>query len=276
MSSQSLDICSLSGNPDLYGIGVRVGLYLQWITTLLTTLLDPGEEELLRIINLLIQSSIFIGLAFLTSRHEIEAIDPVICVWLLFGALSSLSGSGMNPLGHYSGLFRILLYTALTGYALWFWFLGLDALLQRAWDENGQFCTVIAFFSQTDISGQFRNYNKAASIVAIFICLYFIKKWFSVFAHGPASSTVAGRSKRPEVEIGYLLLSTGIIVLSIVAIEYLLVQNQLSGISSPSSVGQLIPLLVGAFGFADLVFGIVRNRSWRKGRCWLLFRQHLS
>ena len=98
-------ICGFDGNPDLYGIGVRVGLYLQWIATLLTTLFEPKDEGLLRIVNLLIQSAIFIGMVLLTSHQEVQSIEPVLAIWLIFGALSSLSGNGMNPLGRFSGMY---------------------------------------------------------------------------------------------------------------------------------------------------------------------------
>ena len=109
--------CSFDGNTDLYGIGVRVGLYLQWITTLLTTIFSPGEEDILRAINLLIQSAILFGLVLITDRNEIHAIEPVISIWLTLGALSSLTGSWMNPIGHVSGVYRVILYTGIAGYA---------------------------------------------------------------------------------------------------------------------------------------------------------------
>ncbi|KAH7305412.1 hypothetical protein B0I35DRAFT_492721 [Stachybotrys elegans] len=110
--SQFLQTCPFAGNADLYGIGIRIGFYLQWISTLLATIFMPWEEDVLRILNLLIQSAVFLGLVLLTKEHEIRTIEPVITIWLLFGALSSLSGSGVNPLGRFSGFFRVTLYSA--------------------------------------------------------------------------------------------------------------------------------------------------------------------
>jgi hypothetical protein len=273
MSSAPLPICSLPGNQDLYGVGVRAGLYLQWLSTLLSTLLEPSDEDLMRIINLLIQSAIFIGLMLLTSRSEIQVLDPVISIWLLFGALSSLSGSGMNPLGRLSGLYRILLYTLVAGYACWFWFVGLEKLLQDAFQENGGPCAVIAMFDDVEISGIFKGYNRIASLVGLLLCVGFLLAWFVVWLKGENKSK---RSRRPQVEIAYLCLSTGIIVLSIVAIEYLLKRNQVTGISSPSSVGQLIPLLVGAFSTAETMVDIFKDKTWEKKRCWILCGWHLT
>jgi hypothetical protein len=274
MSTSSLPICSLPGDQDLYGVGVRVGLYLQWISTLLTTLLEPADEDLLRVINLLIQSAIFMGLVLLISRKEIQALDPVISIWLLFGALSSLTGSGMNPLGRLSGLYRILLYTCVAGYACWFWVTGLDHLLQNAFEENGGPCTVVAFFRGVDISGPFRNYNRLASGLGVVLCIGFLFAWLR--QKRSSSRNRSPKSRRPQVAVEYFLLSTGIIVLSIVAIEYLLKVNQVTGIDTPSSVGQLIPLLVGSFSFAETMFDVFSEKMWKRKRCWILFRTHLT
>jgi hypothetical protein len=122
-------ICGFSGNVDLYRIGIRAGLYLQWIATLFTTIFVPGDEEATRVVNLLIQSAIFVGLILLTDRHQVHPVEPAITIWLLFGALSSLTGSGINPLGRFSGGFRVLLYSGIAGYTSWFWFTGLDNIL---------------------------------------------------------------------------------------------------------------------------------------------------
>lgn len=47
-------VCPFAGNSDLYGIGVRIGLYAQWAATLLVTLFSPEDEETFRIVNLII------------------------------------------------------------------------------------------------------------------------------------------------------------------------------------------------------------------------------
>jgi hypothetical protein len=264
-------VCGFDGNADLYGIGVRVGLYLQWITTLLTTLFQPADERVLRVINLLIQSAIFIGLILLTNRQQVRAIEPIISIWLIFGALSSLSGSGMNPLGHFSGVYRILLYTAVAGYSCWFWFTGLDSLLSA---EPG--CVPIAFFDGISIAGRFRTFNKVASVLGLCICGVFIILTIRTFLIGPEGSNRRGRARRPRIQVEFFVTSTAIIGVSIAAVEYLVEANQITGINQTLSVSQLIPLLVGAFSFGEILLSVVMEGSYRRPRCWVLFGYHLS
>ncbi|KAF2810534.1 uncharacterized protein BDZ99DRAFT_463095 [Mytilinidion resinicola] len=262
--------CSFTGNADLYGIGIRIGLYLQWVTTLTTTLYEPKDEEILRVINLLIQSAVFMGLILLTSRNQIEPVEPVISIWLIFGALSSLSGSGMNPLGHFSGLYRVALYTAVAGYACWFWFTGLDGTLQ------GQQCETVAFFGRVSIAGRFRTFNKIASAFGVCICAVFVVLTARAFFRRYKGVPEASKPKRQKVSVELFIVSTAIIIISVVAVEYLLQANGITGINQTLSVGQLIPLLVGAFSFAEIVFSVVRKRLFRNARCWVLFGRHLS
>jgi hypothetical protein len=99
-------ICLFNGNLDLYGIGVRIGLYLQWIATLLVTLFDPAEEEIYRIINLIIQCALFLGLCAQTDQANV--LDPVIVGFLMCGSLSSLTGDNVGYMKHVLGLARIV------------------------------------------------------------------------------------------------------------------------------------------------------------------------
>ncbi|KAF2499625.1 hypothetical protein BU16DRAFT_615028 [Lophium mytilinum] len=262
--------CAFTGNADLYGIGIRTGLYLQWVTTLTTTLYEPKDEEILRVINLLIQSAVFMGLILLTSRNQIEPVEPVISIWLIFGALSSLSGSGMNPLRHFSGLYRVALYTAVAGYACWFWFTGLDGTLQD------QRCETVAFFGRVSISGRFRTFNKVASVVGVCVCAVFMALTARAFFRRYTGVPEAPKPRRQKVSVELFFASTTIMFISIVAVEYLLQANGITGVNETLSVGQLIPLLVGAFSFAEIVFSVVRKKLFRRPRCWVLFGRHLS
>lgn len=69
----------------------------------------------------------------------------------------------MNPLGHSSGLYRVILYSAVAGYACWFWSTGLDGLM-------GHDCDSVAFFGGISIAGRFRTFNKVASAAGLVVC----------------------------------------------------------------------------------------------------------
>src|SRR5438552_2852393 len=101
--------CSLQGNPDFYGPGIRTGFYLQRISALLITLFIPRKETLPQAINILLQLAIFSGILVLTRSKAATAVEIIIAFWLIFGSLSSLTGNGFTQLGKLVGIARPLL-----------------------------------------------------------------------------------------------------------------------------------------------------------------------
>lgn len=93
------DICNgFAGNSDLYGLGIRVGIYLQWISSLLTNiLLLKGVPDSLDT-NSIFLFAVFIAIANATNAtgglHPAEAF---IMLQLCFGyLLSVLSVTGLR------------------------------------------------------------------------------------------------------------------------------------------------------------------------------------
>lgn len=107
MASPPAGCPPLVGNPDLYGLGVRVGLYAQWTATLVTTVLDPANEAALRLLNLVVQTAVFLGLCTESGRHA-SAVGSLITQLLLCGSLSSITGDGVVHFGHASGFLRLV------------------------------------------------------------------------------------------------------------------------------------------------------------------------
>ncbi|RFU75999.1 hypothetical protein TARUN_6243 [Trichoderma arundinaceum] len=261
------------GNSDLYGVGVRVGLYAQWVATLLTTLFEPKTESTYRIANLIIQWSVFLGLCTQSNPGD-SLVGAVITQYLLFGSLSSLTGDGISHFSHFSGIFRIVFYTAVSAYGCWFWFKGIDEM-----DQPG--CPDIAFFGETTIHGWFRTLGKVVSAVGIVLCFFFIG--FSVYAttlrfsNGFRNGFKRKEKARPRVELALLVISMALIGISIYLVEHLIVVNDIQGvgIDDIGSVGQLIPLLAGGLGCALSLWKVVVHRLFMKKRCWFLFGYHL-
>ncbi|ORY02292.1 hypothetical protein BCR34DRAFT_605643 [Clohesyomyces aquaticus] len=255
--AQDLQPCPFEGNKDLYGAGESAsGLYLQWIATLLVTIFDQKEEKVLRVVNLLVQSAIFLGLCLIPTS-EIHAIEPVIMFWLLVGALSSLTGDGFSYFGHFSGAFR---------------FVGMEGMLQPG-------CKSTAFFGGAAIDGPFRTFSKAVSVVSLAVCIgclgfVFVamyRRWMNTKGTRKTIETQA-----PRVESSLLFILVGLVVVSIAAIEYLIKANSIAGTNEVESVGQLIPLLVGAFGCGIICWRIGKTKLYSRKRCWFLFNYHLS
>ena len=86
------------GNDDLYGLGIRIGIYLQWISSLLTSLLLPtGTSDYLDT-NSIFLFAVFIATATATQRNGgLHPAEAFIMLQLCFGfLLSVLSVSGFR------------------------------------------------------------------------------------------------------------------------------------------------------------------------------------
>ncbi|UKZ85260.1 uncharacterized protein TrAFT101_001128 [Trichoderma asperellum] len=262
-----------SGNSDLYGVGVRVGLYAQWVATLLVTVFDPKTESTYRIANLIIQWSIFLGLCTQSSQGD-PVVGAIITQYLLFGSLSSVTGDGIKHFSHFSGIFRIVFYTAVSAYGCWFWYEGIDDMFIPG-------CADVAFFGGVTIHGWFRTLGKVVSVLGVVICVGLV--FYSVYATKKRLSKgfregFGRREKvRPRVELVLLVLSMGLIGVSISLVEYLIQKNEIDGVGRKEigTVGQLIPLLAGGLGCAMSVWKILVHRLFLKKRCWFLFGYHL-
>lgn len=263
--------CTFQGSSDIYGIGVRIGLYTQWVATLLVTLFAPEEEETFRIVNLTINTSIFLGIA-VQSTTETNAVEPIIVLFLMFGSLSSLTGNGMSNSAHVSGAFRALFYTALAAYGCWFWFEGLDKMVKEG-------CEAIAFFGPSKVDGWFRSLGKAFSVIGLVVSAWLIgvcmKAIRSRFNNRFDAAMRRPRKQRPQVEIALLVLSGGLIAFSAAVVEYLIRVNHVTGLGAFEAVGQLIPFLIGILELTSIFWKILIKGLFFKKRCWFLFGHHL-
>lgn len=266
-----------TGNPDLYGIGVRAGLYAQWGATLVATVFDPATESELRMANMIIQCSIFLGLCT-ESDNGGSAAGAVIIMLLLCGSLSSVTGDGISHLGRFSGMMRFTFYTGLSLYGCWFWFVGVDKMIPAGCDE-------FAFFGRTGFHGWFRVLGKVLSVLGAVACMVLdvlcaMALWKRMFKGDVVASFAKGPNVRPKVELALVILSTGLLVFSVVLIEYLIDINHFSGItnnqsSGPDTTGQLIPLIAGGLSVILVIWKVLfRGLLFRK-RCWYIFGKHL-
>ncbi|KAI1808628.1 hypothetical protein F4811DRAFT_559034 [Daldinia bambusicola] len=259
----------MDGDADFYGIGIRLGLYAQSLTTLLVTLFVPEEEAVNRILNLLLQLAIFAGTLLSTSSGTIHAFEVIIVFWLLVGALSSLTGSGVTGTHSFSGICRLLFYIALSAYGCWFFFEGQDAMQDTP-------CVQIVFFGESSLNGWFRTFGKAASIISLKICIGLLA-WVGItYVKRGGGEKPRRISYRPQTEIMLMILSIAIIALSITSTEYVIAANHLSGVDDIFEVGQVLAFLVGLFQLLNVLVPIfIKGRLWAP-RCWLLLGRHIT
>ncbi|KJZ72427.1 hypothetical protein HIM_08230 [Hirsutella minnesotensis 3608] len=263
----------LVGNSDLYGLGVRIGVYAQWVATLLTTIFEPANESALRLLNLIVQMAIFIGLCSESSRRS-SAVGSVITLFLLCGSLSSVTGDGVSSFGHASGLLRVVFYMALSAYGIWFWFAGVQEMLRPG-------CPEVAFFGPSSITGWFRTLGKALSVAGLIACValavYCVYAVVRRFRGGLDAGFSRPSGQRPRVELMLVLTSAGLLSLSVATVEYLIQVNNIQGVGADKigSVAQLIPLLAGTLACFLSLWKILTHGLLFRKRCLFLFGRHL-
>jgi hypothetical protein len=183
----SIESCVLNGNSDLYGMGIRLGVHFQLISTLLANHFLPdalGEAWdantifLLSIFVAVIKSSIHIN--NLTAPEAFVMLQMLFAFqltvyhigpsfkWVLFEILTIiLSGTitsnmdwfdMVSELGRAQGdvsplgtTMRRFLALAIASYNVWFWFLGSDFL-----DSDRQCNSSVFLFARVDIHGKLR------------------------------------------------------------------------------------------------------------------------
>jgi hypothetical protein len=133
--------CSLDGSSDMYGLGIHLGFYLQWYSSILASWLAPSEIEGLRFTNSLFVAPTFFALITPTA-NDVSSLQPVdICVTLLlkFGyslfliplyiwrivtagkaSLDPARWPVVRPTALYNVLTSLLLL-AVGAFQLWFW-----------------------------------------------------------------------------------------------------------------------------------------------------------
>ena len=170
--------CSFEGDPDLYGLGIRLGIYIQWATSWLANNFIPEA-----IADNLDTNSIFllaVGVAVLhsTVASTINALDAIMLLMLAFGYLLSvlfligfrtthmdkvLDGVSF-PTSTFCVNARVLLGASLSAFAIWFWFVGIDTMTSDG-------CAPYFFlFTKTSALGGARVFEQTLSVIAL---LYF-------------------------------------------------------------------------------------------------------
>ncbi|XXG96429.1 hypothetical protein Hte_002712 [Hypoxylon texense] len=268
---ESPNPCEMEGDADMYGIGIRLGIYAQSLGTLLVTLFTQEEEGQNRIINLLLQLAIFAGTLLNTKTGVIHAFDVVIVFWLLAGALSSLTGDGLGGVGSFSGTCRLLFYTALSAYGCWFWFTGADDMVKPP-------CGIpeILFFGGSTLDGWFRTFGKVVAVLGLAVTTGMLFWTGAVYAKKGRGKNQERQSKRPQTEIVLMILSIAMIVLSITSTEYVIRANNLTEVNEIFKVGQVLAFLVGLFQLLNTLVMIFFKGRLLTPRCWLLFGRHLT
>ncbi|KAF7512810.1 hypothetical protein GJ744_011913 [Endocarpon pusillum] len=261
--------CTLDGNADLYGRGVRVGYYLQWYASILATWICPSEVPKIRIANTVFTSAVFIALLVQIGRSTtFEVIDIYITMLFTFGW--TVTGSVVllwriatgfdvrwDPSLYHRNKLTIgplfqacypLFLIAVFVLQIWFWTAKVGA-------TDLKDCPRIGFlFMKVALNNiLFRALNASIFVLLLVLTTLFLVTNFkpisAVGGSGIYNRLTQTRSVSASLAMLYyifnsladLFVATTILIATELSIHW----NNITNVSSISNPGQLIPLLIG-------------------------------
>jgi len=132
--------CNFTGNSDMYGLGIRIGFYLQWFGTILASWIARGEVQGMRLSNSFFVAATFLALVIQTTKNNLRPVETYIILLLTFGGylyfvplyfwrLITGCAPQWDPSrfpkvenGRIFSVLNFLLLVSVSLFQLWFWF----------------------------------------------------------------------------------------------------------------------------------------------------------
>lgn len=257
------DRCQLLGDVDLYGIGIRIGLYLQWTSILIALLIAPSESIPTFTASNIITFAIIISLLAGISNESLVVADWTIVTCLTFVLFIGLTpGVLINYSDHLGStmMFCVLciMYSVLLIPLPWVTFVGWS----RGQTSSCHFKSWLMLNSgsypgEEGASTLPKSMGIIGGLVGVcMLCgaLYFMCRRLWLGHSETETSSKSHRSREREwsalkspIRIGFVASSAlGFGTLAIVTVEITIARNRIDLSRAPlTSTGQLIPFLSG-------------------------------
>nr|CEG05498.1 unnamed protein product [Fusarium clavum] len=174
------NICyqGFEGNQDLYGLGVRLCMYLQWIAALITNNFLPDTRQTFRSTWLIFSMAMCV-LAFVASfaSYCTFSVEMEILYWMYWGGFACVYasapcqirlGGGARWVGlNWDNTIRYTMHTLMAYHGLWFSWWGYDQVFARL--PCGTYHFILAKF--LDPSIPYSHARDVLSVVLNFIAL---------------------------------------------------------------------------------------------------------
>ncbi|KAL3496157.1 hypothetical protein BJX62DRAFT_194197 [Aspergillus germanicus] len=121
------DACGFSGNPDLYGLGIRLGVYLQWLSAVIATSLRLTDSFILFTTYSGFSFAIMVALLVLTAQRTAHVLEIIIMLHMFFGGLYATIPRpirGFRPRSQVSDSLIMLAAVMMMVFSSWFWIAG--------------------------------------------------------------------------------------------------------------------------------------------------------
>lgn len=240
--------CGFAGNNDAYGLGIRLGIYIQWLIAAASScFLQDGGRSIVGISNCY-RLAMLIGLLFITLKHGAALQASEAAVMFLLGAGGAFTAVGAPDLhaGRAStaavgAAVQVLIRLALGSYAVWFFSTGMDGMRHPP-------CSAFGFLLvKVDLYGWARILFNTIAACHIFVNACILISSLLLPASAP---TVKSASTN------YKAFAAGVVVLTIfvTGIELVIKWNHIQGVNQIDSTGQLLPLVVSLGTLISLIW----------------------
>ncbi|KAJ4287720.1 hypothetical protein N0V90_012424 [Kalmusia sp. IMI 367209] len=265
-------VCKFEGKSDMYGLGIRLGFYFQWVGAILARIMAPSEIRSLTFSNDLFVAAAFLALIISTANdvYSLEPVETYIVLLLMFGVylvlvpiyiwrLLTACDPYWDPtryprvnLGAVSANLSFILLIGILVFQYWFWF-------DRVPDLDHRNCQQYGF-----VFGQVRLNSKVSVVLHALmyfwlglVCLYILLLKLRAMAGFPDPGARARRPKRLHIEFLQNLdvwIRVVIALAVIVATELTVSWNEIKGVNSLSGVCQTIPFVIGLAAIVRVLY----------------------
>ncbi|KAF8453826.1 hypothetical protein BGX38DRAFT_1268336 [Terfezia claveryi] len=284
--------CGFDGDQDMYGLGIRIGYYVQWIATVLGAYYTPKIVSSAFEANAIFNIGMLAGLVYSTMRrNNMFVVEPVMVLGFSIGGaiVGLLDPKNVHNPKSLKSLRARLVHLCGTGalslplltYWTWYSFYGMSTMQYNH-------CARYTFFVvKIDIwSPWFRYFMRIATIIslvglfslAVGVVVAYRKKTEELPHHerrstgfysrprlSRSATALAIRARPTKTQFLVVIVVCAICALSV---ELGIIWNKITGVNALGATGQLIPLAIGIITSVKVVAGVVRehfkSRSQRR------------
>ncbi|KAF2457345.1 hypothetical protein BDY21DRAFT_345617 [Lineolata rhizophorae] len=256
--------CTIQGDPDVFGIGVRVSLYLQWGSSIIFLAFSPEQASIPRTTMAATTAALYINTFVAAAHGNLIAIEWLVLFYLTF-SLSLLnlpvSRAGLQKHGGTIALMSFLwgIYYVVSP---WMFFKGLDIAKEPGCDVK-----IVIFVPISIYAHGFRTAFKVLSIfdaillgIANFgLAVYLFVRWIQGWADREVQENIDKPGLRGRILATFQVISG---VIAIIFAERTLSVNHVTfpGVAINNS-GQLIPFILGLFALVASIFSALKTFS---------------
>ncbi|KAK4100408.1 hypothetical protein N658DRAFT_507921 [Parathielavia hyrcaniae] len=269
--------CGFAGNSDLYGLGICLGVYLQWISSLVVWAWYPeGSASLMQTYLIFLFAIMIVVLVSTLQDAPLFAGEIVVLTYIVFGGVYSMifqtvTRRKARPVAGPSPIMWLALFSLLGTagvYCSWFWLGGLHGhMLPTPCGTHTFFFTKVSVYEPA-ISKFFGTLSILFSVSFVPQPLLYLstrigplskldEEWKLLLSPWTSSYT---RESRGRLLIEAPIFSVILCIYPIIAVELILHWNSIRDVYTINTTGQLIPFTIALTGFVRCIYKSIEEK----------------